>query len=127
MCGSAWSLLRPHGIDQERRFGVRRLHKENTMATFITLANFTAQGIAAIKDGPARLDAAREQLAAIGVTIKDFYLTMGEYDLVTVIDAPDNITAAKALLAIGVQGNISTTSMAALTENEYRALIADMP
>ena len=97
------------------------------MATFLALANFTAQGIAAIEDGPARLDAARERLAAIGVTIKDFYLTMGEYDLVTIIDAPDNITAAKALLAIGVQGNISTKSMPALTENEYRALIADMP
>ena len=48
------------------------------MATFITLASFTAQGIATIKESPARLDAAREQFAAIGVTIKDFYLTMGE-------------------------------------------------
>ncbi|MFB3051276.1 MAG: GYD domain-containing protein [Acidimicrobiia bacterium] len=97
------------------------------MATFITLANFTAQGIATIKEGPARLDAAREQLAAIGVTIKDFYLTMGEYDIVTIVDAPDTATAAKALIAIGAQGNISTKSMAALTEDEYRALIADMP
>ena len=97
------------------------------MATFITLANFTAQGIATIKESPARLDAAREQFAAIGVTIKDFYLTMGEYDAVIVVEAPDNTTAAKARIAIGAQGNISTKTMAALTEDEYRALLADMP
>jgi len=97
------------------------------MATFITLANYTAQGIANIKESPARLDAAREQLAAIGVTVKEFYLTMGEYDIVIVVEAPDNTTAAKALIGMGAQGNISTTSMVALTEDEFRAVIADMP
>ncbi len=97
------------------------------MATYITLANYTAQGIANIKDGPTRLDAAREQLGALGVTIKEFYLTMGEYDIVTVVEAPDNQTAAKALIALGAQGNISTTTMAALSEGEFRDLIAEMP
>lgn len=97
------------------------------MATFITLANYTTQGIANIKDSPARLDAAREQLAALGVSIKDFYLTMGEYDIVTVVEAPDNTAAAKALIALGAQGNVSTTTLAALTEEEFRDLLADMP
>ncbi len=97
------------------------------MATFITLANYTAQGIANIKESPARLDAAREQLAAIGVTVKEFYLTMGEYDIVIVVEAPDSTTAAKALIGMGAQGNISTTTMVALTEDEFRAVIADMP
>ncbi len=97
------------------------------MATFITLGSYTAQGMASIKESPARVDAAREQLAAIGVTLKDFYLTMGEYDFLTIVEAPDNITAAKALIALGAQGNVSTTSMAALTEDEFRAVIADMP
>ncbi len=97
------------------------------MATFIILGNYTAQGMAAIKESPARVDAAREQLAAIGVTLKDFYLTMGEYDMVVVAEAPDNATVAKALIALGAQGNISSTTMAALTEDEFKALIADMP
>jgi uncharacterized protein with GYD domain len=97
------------------------------MATYITLGKYTAQGIANIKDSPARLDAAREQFGAMGVTIKDFYLTMGEYDLVTVVEAPDNTTAAKALIALGAQGNVSTTTLAALTEDEFRSLLAEMP
>lgn len=96
------------------------------MATYITLANYTAQGIANIKESPDRLDAAREQLGALGVTIKEFYLTMGDYDIVTVVEAPDNKTAAKALIALGGQGNVSTTTLAALTEHEFRNLIAEM-
>ncbi|HIE21577.1 MAG TPA: GYD domain-containing protein [Acidimicrobiia bacterium] len=97
------------------------------MATYITLGKYTAQGIANIKESPARLDAAREQFAPLGVTIRDFYLTLGDYDLVTVVEAPDNATAIKALIALGAQGNVSTTTLAALTEDEFRALMAEMP
>lgn len=96
------------------------------MATYITLANYTAQGVANIADAPDRLDAAREQLGPLGVEIKDLYLTMGEYDLVVVVEAPDNKAAAKALIAMGAQGNISTTTMSALTEHEFRNLISEM-
>lgn len=97
------------------------------MATYITFGNYTTQGMANIKESPSRLEGAREQLAAIGVTIKDFYLTMGEHDFVTIVEAPDNKTAAKALLALGSQGNVSTTTYAAVTEDEYKALVAEMP
>ena len=96
------------------------------MATYITLGNYTAQGIKGVKDSPARLDAAREQLGAMGVKIKDFYLTMGEWDLVVIVEAPDNVTAAKALLALGAQGNVSTTTLAALTESEFRSVTGGM-
>ena len=96
------------------------------MATYVVLGNYTAQGIANIKESPDRLDAARQQLAGIGVQIKEFYLTMGEHDIVTIVEAPDNVTAAKALIAIGVQGNVGTTTMAALTEDEFKAMMADM-
>lgn len=96
------------------------------MATYIVLSNYTAQGVKNIKESPARLDAAREQLGAMGVQLKDVYLTMGEYDLVVVVEAPDNITAAKALLALGSQGNVSTTTLAALTEDEFRSVVGGM-
>lgn len=96
------------------------------MATYITLGNYTAQGIANMADAPGRIDAAREQLGELGVEIKSFYLTMGAYDMVVVVEAPDNATAAKALIALAAQGNVSTTTMAALTEHEFRTLISEM-
>lgn len=97
------------------------------MATFIILGNYTAQGIKAIKESPGRLDAARAGLeSAYGVKIKDFYLTMGQYDIVAVVEAPDAKAAAKALLTLGGQGNVSTATMAALTEDEFRDLISEL-
>ena len=108
-----------------RRLG-SAIDRGGPLATYITLGNYTAQGIKDIRESPARLDAAREQLKALGVQIKDFYLTMGQYDLVAVVEAPDNTAAAKALLALGAQGNISTTTLAAHTESEFRALLANM-
>ncbi|MCI0425804.1 MAG: GYD domain-containing protein [Actinobacteria bacterium] len=96
------------------------------MATYIILGNYTSQGIKNVRESPARLDAAREQLSAIGVQLKDFYLTMGQYDIVGVVEAPDNMTAARALLALGAQGNVSTTTLAALTEDEFRSVMGSM-
>lgn len=98
------------------------------MATFITLANYTAQGVKAVKDSPGRLDSARAGLeSAFGVKIKEFYLTMGQYDIVTVIEAPDMKAAAKALLTLGGQGNVSTVTLAALTEDEFKQAVSELP
>jgi uncharacterized protein with GYD domain len=97
------------------------------MATFIILGNYTSQGITAIKESPARLDAARQGLGAIGVTIKDFFLTMGKYDIVAVVEAPDTATAAKGLMVLGMAGNVGTVTMAALTESEFRDVVSALP
>ena len=97
------------------------------MATFISLGNYTAQGISSIKDSPSRLDAARARLGAFGVNIKDFYLTMGQYDLVAVVEAPDSAAVAKGLMVLGMSGNVGTVTMAALTESEYREVVSDLP
>jgi uncharacterized protein with GYD domain len=97
------------------------------MATFIILGSYTAQGITAIKDSPSRLDAARESLSKVGVTIKDFYLTMGEHDILAIVEAADAATAAKGLMALGAAGNVSTVTMAALTEAEFRQVVSELP
>jgi len=97
------------------------------MPTFITLLNYTQQGMKNIKDGPARLDKAKETYKAMGAEIKGFYLTMGRHDAVVVIEAPDDETIAKVTLAIGSQGNISTETLRAFPENEYRQIIAALP
>ncbi|MGA7228731.1 MAG: GYD domain-containing protein [Acidimicrobiia bacterium] len=98
------------------------------MATFISLGSYTSDGIKAIKGSPGRLDAARSGLdSAYGVKIKEFYLTMGEHDFVAVVEAPDLSAAAKALMTLGGQGNVSTVTMAALTEDEFRTAVSELP
>ena len=94
------------------------------MPLFVTLMNWTEQGVKGFKDTVDRADAARETLKAQGVTIKDIYWTIGPYDLVCVIDAPDPETLTAALLTLGAQGNLRSTTLRGFTADEMRSVIA---
>ena len=97
------------------------------MATYITLLHFTQQGIKDIKQGPERLDAAKQVFKAAGAEIKDFYLTMGQYDAIVISEAPDDETTSKIALIIGSQGNVQTQTFRAYPESEYRKIISALP
>ena len=93
------------------------------MPTYIALLKWTGQGIARVKDSPGRLDAGREAFKKKGVTIKDTYLTMGQYDLVCIIEATDDEAYASAMLSLGSQGNVQTETLKAFTEDQYRSIV----
>ena len=97
------------------------------MATYVSLIKFTQQGITNIKDAATRLDSRKESLRALGMELKAVYLTMGRYDVVAIAEAPDDETAAKAALAGAADGNVTTETLRAFTEDEYRAIIAALP
>jgi uncharacterized protein with GYD domain len=63
----------------------------------------------------------------MGAEIKQTFLVMGQYDLVIVFEAPDDETVAKLMLATGSLGNVSTQTMRAFTEDEFRKIIAGLP
>jgi len=96
------------------------------MSTYICLSNWTQKGVENIKESPARLDAAREEWGKHGVTIRDVFMTMGQYDLVFVVDAPDEATLAKVMLTQASKGGIRTTTLRAYPESEYRAIIGSL-
>ena len=93
------------------------------MATYITLLRWTQQGIANVKDSPKRLDAGREAFNKFGVEIKDTFLTMGRYDLVCIVEGPNDEAVARALLSLGSQGNVQTETLKAWTEDEFRRVV----
>lgn len=94
------------------------------MPTYIALMKWTGQGIANINASPSRLDSGRKAFKKMGVKIKDTYLTMGRYDLVCLVEAPDDETFAKAMLTLGAQGNVQTETLKAFTEDQYRKICA---
>ena len=96
------------------------------MALYISLMNFTQQGIAGIKESPGRIDAAKALLAANGGEMKAFYLTMGSYDAVAVIDVPSDEVAAKVALTVGGGGNVRTQTLRAFDEAQYRDIVAGL-
>ena len=97
------------------------------MPTYISLVNYTDQGIRNVKDSPKRLDAAKKLLKTLGGELKDFYLAMGTYDLIIVVEAPNDEVMAKFSLALASAGNVRTTTLKAFPEAEYRRIIAALP
>ncbi len=93
------------------------------MAKYVLLLRFTQQGAQNIKDGPSRLEAAKETLQGLGAELQDFYLTLGECDAVVVVEAPDDKTLAKASLAISSLGNVRIETLRAFTEEEYGEIV----
>ncbi|MGH7631537.1 MAG: GYD domain-containing protein [Gemmatimonadales bacterium] len=97
------------------------------MATYISLFRYTQQGITSIKQAPGRIDAARQAYRALGAELKALYLVMGQYDFVALVEAPDDTVAAKAALALGSRGNVSSETLRAFTEDEFRNIVAGLP
>ncbi len=97
------------------------------MPTYITLVTFTNQGMRNIKDVATRIDEVKELLKAMGGTFQAVYLTLGAYDNVAIIDAPNDEVMAKFALAVGARGNVRTTTLTAFPEAEYRKLVAGLP
>ncbi len=96
------------------------------MATFITLLNFTDQGIRSAKDSPDRYEAFKAVAEKLGVTIKSIYYTVGQYDLVLVVEGSDEAATA-ALLKAGSYGNVRTQTLRAFSVEEMRKIIGMMP
>ena len=71
------------------------------MSTYVALVNYTERGIQHIRESPKRVDAVRRQLEDMGGKLESFYLTMGEYDIVFVYDAPDDAISTRFLLLLG--------------------------
>jgi uncharacterized protein with GYD domain len=96
------------------------------MSHFITLIRYTQQGAAKIKESPARLDAAKKAAEKAGGKIHAWYLTMGKYDAVIISEFPNDEASAKFMLATGSLGNVTTQTLKAFTEDEYRKIIASL-
>ena len=97
------------------------------MPTYVSLLQWTQRGIENVKDSPARLEAAKEEFQSMGVEMKDFYLLMGQYDLLVVVEAPDAASVTKAVLHQASLGAIRTETFRAYTEDEYREIVAGIP
>lgn len=97
------------------------------MAKFISLVKYTAKGIENIKESPNRLDAVKRLCESMGASVDAFYLTMGSYDIVIIIEAPNSETAAKIILTITSGGAVSTETLSAFSEKEYRKIISELP
>lgn len=94
---------------------------------FIMSMNWTEKGISSIRDWPKRAADARAYAKTMGVTIKDLYLTTGDYDLVVLLEAENGDNIAKFALGVGAHGNVRTKTARAWSEAELNKFASDLP
>lgn len=97
------------------------------MPSFVILGNYTDQGVKDMKNVKSRVEASQQAIQQAGGRMIFFYLTLGEYDFVSVAELPDAETGAGILLALGAQGDVRTTTMRAFTEEETWAIADSLP
>lgn len=97
------------------------------MAAQIVLYKFTDQGIHTVKDTVKRVRAAKEAASAVGIRVIGAWWTQGQYDLVTISEAPDDETGMRFLLSLGMQGNVRTETMTAFGEDEMERIVQGLP
>ena len=93
------------------------------MPTYIMLGSFTDQGVRKVKDSPKRAEAVRAAAKKLGITVKDTYWTMGQYDIALIADAPDEASMTAFGLSVGALGNVRTQTLRAFTADEMGQIL----
>jgi uncharacterized protein with GYD domain len=96
------------------------------MGTYIGLMKFTEQGMKNVKETPGRVEANRKKLQEAGIELKSWFLTMGRYDVVAVLDAPTDEAVSKAVLMIAGQGNVRSETLRAFSLDETKKIVAGL-
>jgi uncharacterized protein with GYD domain len=103
------------------------LVKEQIMPTYISLVQFTDKGIQAAKQTTQRLADWSAKVESMGVSVKQMYWTLGQYDQICVFEAPNDETAASVLLAADILGNIRTQTLRAFSTAEMEKILRNVP
>jgi len=97
------------------------------MPTYLLLCNWTQQGIEKIKESPQRLDAAKSFFRDMGVEMKSFHMLSGRYDMAIFVEAKDEASLARTVLAQASKGSLRCETLRAFSEEEYRKVIGSLP
>ena len=97
------------------------------MSTHFILFNWTEQGIKAVKASPKRLSAAKRLAKDCGLKFRDFHMTMGQYDRIATVEAPNDEAVAKFVLTLSSAGNVRTMTLRGFTERDYRKIVGSLP
>jgi uncharacterized protein with GYD domain len=88
------------------------------MPTYVMLTNLTADGIRTLKNNPGRVAEVNSEVEQIGAKVIAQYATLGQYDFITVVEAPDEKTMAKVSVELGSRGTMTSQTLAAMPAEE---------
>lgn len=88
------------------------------MATYVMLSRLTEHGAETIKHNPDRIIEVDREMSNFDVKVMHQFAVLGDYDFVTIVEAPDNLSVAKASLELGARGSVSISTLAAIPVEE---------
>ena len=89
------------------------------MPTFVMLTNLTSEGVQTLKNNPSRIQEVNKEVEQLGVKVKEQWATLGQYDFITIVEAPDEKTMAKVSVELGSRGTTSHETLAAIPAEEF--------
>ena len=93
------------------------------MATFVMLTNLTPEGVQTLKSNPNRVQEVNKEVEQLGVTVKEQWATLGQYDFITIVEAPDEKTMAKLSVELGSRGTMKSQSLPAIPIEELASVL----
>jgi uncharacterized protein with GYD domain len=93
------------------------------MPTYVMLTNLTAEGVRTLKNNPARVAEVNKEVEQIGAKIVSQYATLGQYDFVTIVEAPDDRTMAKISVELGSRGTMTSQTLTASPAEDLASAI----
>ncbi|HZA59703.1 MAG TPA: GYD domain-containing protein [Solirubrobacterales bacterium] len=93
------------------------------MPTYVMLTNLTPEGVQTLKNNPTRVQEVNKEVEQLGVTVKDQWATLGPYDFVTVVEAPDDQTMVKVSIELGSRGTMSSQTLTAMPAADLAAAL----
>lgn len=93
------------------------------MPTYVMLTNLTADGVRTLKNNPGRVAEVNKEVEQIGAKVLQQYATLGQYDFVTIVEAPDEKTMAKVSVELGSRGTMTSETLTALPADELSAAL----
>jgi uncharacterized protein with GYD domain len=101
----------------------RRQGGAKTMPTYIMLTRLTSDGVKTIKDNPGRVQEVTREVEQLGVKVLNQWATLGEYDFISVIEAPDEKAMAKLSVEMGSRGTVMNETLTAIDVKEFTAAL----
>jgi uncharacterized protein with GYD domain len=89
------------------------------MPTFVMLTKLTSEGVQTLKNNPSRIKEVNSEVSQLGVTVKDQWAVLGQYDFITIVEAPDEKAMAKVSVELGSRGTMSSETLSAIPVDEF--------
>src|SRR4051812_28111082 len=103
---------------RSRKLRMTPAREEISMPTYVMLTNLTSEGVRTLKNNPGRVAEVNKEVEQIGAKVIAQYATLGQYDFVTIVEAPDEKTMAKVSVELGSRGTMTSQTLAAMPAGE---------